>query len=41
MGAAGHSHALAHTLFDQPLPAEGGLPEDPAAYVKRVDDLLV
>jgi molecular chaperone HtpG len=30
----------AHILFDQALLAEGGLPEDPAAYVKRVNTLL-
>jgi molecular chaperone HtpG len=34
-------HDLAHILFDQALLAEGGLPEDPAAYVKRVNALLV
>jgi len=33
-------HDLAHVLFDQALLAEGGLPEDPAAYVKRVNALL-
>ena len=33
-------HELAHILFDQALLAEGGLPEDPAAYVKRVNALL-
>lgn len=32
--------ALAHVLFDQALLAEGGLPEDPASYVKRVNALL-
>jgi len=32
---------LAHILFDQALLAEGGLPDDPAAYVKRVNALLV
>ena len=32
---------LAHILFDQALLAEGGLPDDPAAYVKRVNSLLV
>ena len=31
---------LAHILFDQALLAEGGLPEDPAAYVRRVNQLL-
>lgn len=33
-------HDLAHILFDQALLAEGGMPEDPAAYVKRVSALL-
>jgi molecular chaperone HtpG len=33
-------HDLAHILFDQALLAEGGLPADPAAYVKRVNALL-
>jgi molecular chaperone HtpG len=33
-------HDLAQILFDQALLAEGGLPEDPAAYVKRVNALL-
>ncbi|QBK03562.1 molecular chaperone HtpG [Hylemonella gracilis] len=36
-----HFHDLAQILFDQALLAEGGLPEDPAAYVKRVNALLV
>jgi len=35
-----HFHDLAHILFDQAVLAEGGLPEDPAAYVKRVNALL-
>ncbi len=35
-----HFHDLAHILFDQALLAEGGMPEDPAAYVKRVNALL-
>ena len=35
-----HFDDLAHILFDQALLAEGGLPEDPAAYVKRVNSLL-
>ena len=34
-------HDLAHILFDQALLAEGGLPADPAAYVKRVNALLI
>jgi molecular chaperone HtpG len=36
-----HFHDLAHILFDQALLAEGGLPQDPAAYVKRVNALLI
>ena len=32
---------LAHVLFDQALLAEGGMPTDPAAYVRRVNALLV
>ncbi len=36
-----HFDDLAHILFDQALLAEGGLPDDPAAYVKRVNALLV
>jgi molecular chaperone HtpG len=35
-----HFNDLAHIVFDQALLAEGGLPEDPAAYVKRVNALL-
>ena len=31
---------LAHILFDQALLAEGGMPADPAAYVRRVNLLL-
>ncbi len=36
-----HFHDLAHIVFDQALLAEGGMPEDPATYVKRVNALLV
>ena len=36
-----HFNDLANILFDQALLAEGGLPEDPAAYVRRVNALLV
>ena len=36
-----HFHDLANIVFDQALLAEGGLPADPAAYVKRVNALLV
>jgi len=36
-----HFHDLAQILFDQALLAEGGMPADPAAYVKRVNALLV
>ncbi|WP_332816283.1 molecular chaperone HtpG [Ramlibacter sp.] len=35
-----HFHDLAQILFDQALLAEGGMPEDPAAYVRRVNALL-
>jgi len=35
-----HFHDLANILFDQAVLAEGGLPADPAAYVKRVNALL-
>ena len=35
-----HFNDLAHILFDQALLAEGGLPQDPAAYVRRVNALL-
>ncbi|WP_372826610.1 molecular chaperone HtpG [Polaromonas sp.] len=36
-----HFDDLAHILFDQALLAEGGMPDDPAAYVKRVNALLL
>ena len=36
-----HFDDLAHILFDQALLAEGGQLEDPAAYVQRVNRLLV
>jgi molecular chaperone HtpG len=39
-GSAVHFNDLAHILFDQALLAEGGLPEDPASYVRRVNALL-
>ena len=39
--ASTHFDDLAHILFDQALLAEGGLPADPAAYVRRVNALLV
>lgn len=32
---------LANVIFDQAVIAEGGLPEDPAAYVKRINSLLL
>jgi molecular chaperone HtpG len=41
LDGSAHFNDLAHILFDQALLAEGGLPEDPAAYVKRVNALLV
>ena len=40
-GETGHFDDLANILFDQALLAEGGLPADPAAYVRRVNALLV
>ena len=36
-----HFNDLVHILFDQALLAEGGMPSDPAAYVRRVNALLV
>jgi molecular chaperone HtpG len=39
-GSAMHFNDLAHILFDQALLAEGGLPDDPASYVRRVNALL-
>ncbi|MBY4596264.1 molecular chaperone HtpG [Ottowia caeni] len=36
-----HFEDLAHILLDQAVLAEGGLPDDPAAYVRRVNALLV
>ncbi len=41
LDGSAHFDDLAHILFDQALLAEGGLPEDPSAYVKRVNALLV
>ena len=38
--ASEHFDDLANILFDQALLAEGGLPEDPAAYVRRVNQML-
>ena len=32
---------LAHVIFDQAVIAEGGMPEDPAEYVKRINSLLL
>ena len=39
--SSAHFDDLANILFDQALLAEGGQLEDPAAYVKRVNALLV
>ena len=36
-----HVRRLAHILFDQAMLAEGGQLDDPAAFVKRVNALLV
>ena len=41
LDGSAHFDDLAHILFDQALLAEGGLPDDPAAYVRRVNSLLV
>ena len=35
-----HFHDLANIVFDQAVLAEGGLPDNPAEYVKRVNALL-
>ena len=32
---------LANVIFDQAVIAEGGLPEDPASYLKRINSLLL
>ena len=32
---------LAHVIFDQAVIAEGGLPDDPAEYIKRINSLLL
>ncbi|MBP6352983.1 MAG: molecular chaperone HtpG [Acinetobacter sp.] len=39
--SSGQFDDLAHVIFDQALIAEGGLPEDPAAYVQRINRLLL
>ena len=39
--ASEHLDDLAHILFDQALLAEGGQLDDPAAYVRRINSLLV
>ena len=36
-----HFDDLAHILFDQAVLAEGGHLEDPAAYVRRINGLLL
>ena len=41
LGGSVHYNDLAHIFFDQALLAEGGMPTDPAAYVRRVNALLV
>jgi molecular chaperone HtpG len=41
LDGSAHFDDLAHILFDQALLAEGGHLEDPAAYVRRVNALLV
>lgn len=37
----GQFEDLANVIFDQALLAEGGVPEDPAAYLKRINNLLL
>ena len=41
LASSAHFDDLANILFDQALLAEGGQLDDPAAYVKRVNALLV
>ncbi|RZL64364.1 MAG: molecular chaperone HtpG [Variovorax sp.] len=41
LDGSAHFDDLANILFDQALLAEGGMPADPAAYVRRVNGLLV
>jgi molecular chaperone HtpG len=41
LDTADHFDDLAHVLFDQALLAEGGHLDDPAAYVRRVNGLLL
>jgi molecular chaperone HtpG len=41
LDGSAHFDDLANILFDQALLAEGGQLEDPAAYVKRVNSLLI
>ena len=41
LDSSAHFDDLAHILFDQALLAEGGTLEDPGAYVKRVNTMLV
>ena len=41
LDTTGQFDDLAHVIFDQALLAEGGLPEDPAAYLKRINALLL
>jgi len=41
LDASAHFDDLANVLFDQAVLAEGGVLEDPAAYVRRVNNLLL
>ncbi|MFX7829146.1 hypothetical protein ABTK25_19715, partial [Acinetobacter baumannii] len=41
LDGSAHFDDLAQVLFDQAVLAEGGHLEDPAAYVRRVNALLV
>ena len=38
---AEHFDDLAHVIFDQAMLADGDLPSDPAAYLKRVNAMLL
>ena len=41
LAASAEFDDLANVIFDQALIAEGGLPDDPATYLKRINSLLL
>lgn len=41
LGNSAQFDDLAHVIFDQAVIAEGGLPDDPAEYIKRINSLLL